>query len=822
MVLKGITQGVGFRPTVYRYARGFSVAGFVRNDSDGVTIEVEGEPGEVARFEEGLAGALPPLSRIESREAADILASGGDAFAIELSGEPRGGVPPIPADIATCPECFSELSDPQNRRFGYPFITCTLCGPRFTIVNSSPYDRSRTSMARFAMCPECAREYRDPADRRFHSETNSCEACGPRLGLLSPAGETLATGNAAIESAVAKIASGGIVAVRGIGGFHLACDARNEAAVEELRGRKGRAEKPFAVMVRDIEAAAGMAMLTEEDKRLLESPVAPIVITPRAPSCDLPASIAPGNPTIGIFVAYTPLHRLLFDAFRGSSFILHPSSFRSPALVMTSANRSDEPIAIANDEALKRLDGIADAFLVHDREIVCRADDSIFRRLGGLAVVFRRSRGIVPEGIRVSVPGPDVLALGGELKNTVAVLSGEFVYPSPHIGDLETAEAHDHFERSILMMEDFTGCRPGVVACDMHPEYLSTKHAFRLSGRTADLGGGRIPPGASPHQAVPGGLGGEESGAAPQETRLPPGRLTAHVGGVRVVQVQHHHAHVAACMAEHGLNGPVIGVSFDGTGYGPDGTIWGGEFLVADYGGFRRAGMLKPVPMPGGSKAIREPFRMAVGFLSGTAAVPAGRVLENLGLTEAEFVTHSAIACQRELSPLTSSAGRLFDAVAAVTGVARLSTFEGQAAMALEAAAARADGKEDSYPCVIARFEGRLVVDTPLLFAQVVGDVSSGVRPEVIARKFHDSLTAAVLAVCVALRTDTGLGNVVLTGGVFQNAIMTELCENALRGAGFSVYRHARVPPNDGGISAGQAVVAREVVRCASQYRCEW
>ncbi|MBI5529070.1 MAG: carbamoyltransferase HypF [Deltaproteobacteria bacterium] len=816
VVLRGVTQGVGFRPTVYRYARGFAVTGFVRNDSDGVTIEVEGEPCEVSRFEEGLAGAIPPLSRIDSREAADVPPAGGESFAIEASSEPRGGVPPIPADIATCPECFSELSDPQNRRSGYPFITCTLCGPRFTIVRSSPYDRERTSMKPFSMCPECAREYAEPGDRRFHSETNSCETCGPRLALLDPGGGTVGAGHAAVEAAAEKIAQGGIVAVKGMGGFHLACDARNESAIDELRRRKGRAEKPFAVMVRDVEAAGKVAALTEEDKRLLLSPVAPIIIATRVATCDLPVSIAPGNPTIGVFIAYTPLHRLLFDAVPP-----HASSLMPHAFVMTSGNRSDEPIAIGNDEALSRLDGIADAFLVHDREIVCRADDSILRRLGGRAVVFRRSRGIVPEGIKVHVPGPDVLALGGELKNTVAVLAGEFVYPSPHIGDLETAEAHDHFRASIEMMQEFTGCRPDVIACDMHPEYLSTKFALDLEGKEADLGGSRTPLRAAPHQALFCASMGNESGAALREARPPPKAQEKLRQDVRVIQVQHHHAHVAACMVEHGLLGPVIGVSFDGTGYGPDGTVWGGEFLVADYGGFKRAGTLKPVPMPGGAKAIREPFRMATGFLSGMAGTPPERVLANMGMTEAEFVTYSAIARQAEFSPLTSSAGRLFDAVAAIAGIARLSTFEGQAAMALEAAAARADGRDDSYPCVVNRVDGRMVVDTPLLVAQIAEDVSSGVRPEVIARKFHDSLAAAVLAVCIAIRGDTGLESVVLTGGVFQNAIMTELCENALRGTGFSVYRHARIPPNDGGISVGQAVVAREVVRCASRYRCE-
>ena len=760
---------MGFRPAIFRYARSFKLTGFVRNDTDGVTIEVEGDTGEISHFGSGLHAVVPALARIDSITIEDIQPTGEAAFRIIPSVSSSGGVPPIPADIATCPDCLAEMEDSSNRRYGYPFITCTACGPRFTLVRKTPYDRERTSMSAFRMCPECEREYNDPSDRRFHSETNSCGICGPRLELLDGEGRKLDPDEKALEGASQALLEGKIVAIKGIGGFHLACNALDAEAVKRLRNKKGRAEKPFAVMVRDLDEIAKLVKLDECDAELLASPVAPILIADRIAGANLPEEIAPGNHTLGIFVAYSPMHRLLFSS-------------GLKALVMTSGNKSEEPIAISNIEAVERLKGIADFYLVHDREILCRADDSIMKRINGTPVVMRRSRGIVPEGIPVPVAGPDVLALGGELKNTIAILAGKYAYTSPYVGDLENPEAFDHFRESIERLQTFCDCRPSIIACDMHPGYMSTSFAERLVSS------------------------GQVEGNA-----------------IKLVKVQHHHAHVVSCMAEHGINETVIGVSFDGTGYGPDGTVWGGEFLVADNAGFNRAGMLRQVSMPGGDAAAREPYRMAASYIyEAFGPEPDPHLLESAGISKSDYRVFSAMMKNSVSCPLTSSAGRLFDAVSALLGICRQSTFEGQAAMALETMAMDCgmNVKPEKYRAPVIEKNGKLVVDTVELFRQIAIDVLDGKDRNNIAMMFHSALTEAVVDVCRRIREKHSLEKVILSGGVFQNAIFSKLCQDSLKINGFNVFAHGSVPPNDGGICVGQAVVAREVDGCVSPYRC--
>ncbi|MFA6035264.1 MAG: carbamoyltransferase HypF, partial [Myxococcota bacterium] len=549
------------------------------------------------------------------------------------------------------------------------------------------------------MCPDCLAEYRDPLNRRFHSETNSCPVCGPHVTLLTPSGDVIATGDAAIAETAKRLAVGEIAAIKGVGGFHLACDAMNVRALALLRERKGRGGKPFAIMVRDTEAARSIVKISAGAESLLSSPVAPIVIAKRQPGCRVPVQTAPGNDTLGVFVAYTPLHRMLFK---------HAEPLGLHTLVMTSGNLSDEPIAIGNAEALERLGGLADVMLVHDREILCRADDSIFREINSRPVVFRRARGVVPEGVRIIGEGPDVLALGGELKSTVAIASGRQAWLSPHIGDLETAEAFDHFTESIDRLQEFCDRRPDIVACDMHPEYLSTKHAATMTG-------------------------------------------------IRVIHVQHHHAHIAACMAENGVSGPVIGVSFDGTGYGPDGTVWGGEFMVADLAGFTRVGHLRQVRMPGGARAIKEPFRMAVAYLDGAfGSFRDKRLLEVLKLAPQEFETYSSLGRSGVASPLTSSAGRLFDAVSALVGLERLASFEGQAAIALECAAAASPVQHELYTVPVTGEAARFTVDTVELFRQIALDALRGEDYRELALRFHNSLGLAVASACAMVRDAGG------------------------------------------------------------------
>ncbi|HSZ43062.1 MAG TPA: carbamoyltransferase HypF [Trebonia sp.] len=742
--VEGIVQGVGFRPFVYSLATGLGLGGFVGNDGDGVFAEVEGSPTAVGEFLRRLEREAPPLARIEHVTATPLTPHGPAAFTIVTSGlaGPRRAL--VSADTATCADCLRELADPADRRFGYPFINCTNCGPRFTIVRDVPYDRALTTMADFAMCAPCAAEYHDPGNRRFHAQPTCCPACGPRLRLLDATRAELP--GDPLTAAAGLLRRGHVLAVKGLGGYHLAADATSERAVAALRTRKHREDKPFAVLVADLDAARRWCGVDAAAADLLASPARPIVLLPRRSDGELvlAESTAPGNRRLGLMLPYTPLHHLLIRAV-------------GCPLVLTSGNVSDEPIAYRDDDALARLGGIADAFLIHDRAIHIRTDDSVARVFRGRPVLLRRSRGYVPEPLTapVSFPRP-VLACGAELKNTFCLAKERHAFVSQHIGDLENAETLRSFTEGIEHFSRLFEIEPLVVAHDLHPEYLSTKYALDLDG-------------------------------------------------VELAGVQHHHAHIASCLADNGIAGPVIGVAFDGTGYGADGTIWGGEFLVADLAGFRRGGHLAPVPMPGGAASIREPWRMAAAYLDGAFAGAPPDGLEVIGRNSGRWGPVVTMARMGVNSPLTSSAGRLFDAVAALLGVRDVISYEGQAAIELEQ---RADLSEEGFYQASIHHVAPFRVDAVDLVRAAVTDLEAGVRREVISARFHNGVAAAIEAGCLLLRERTGLGAVALSGGVFQNTLLLGETARRLRARGFTVLTHARVPCNDGGISLGQAVVA--------------
>ncbi|HXH88173.1 MAG TPA: carbamoyltransferase HypF [Gaiellaceae bacterium] len=704
-VVKGIVQGVGFRPFVYGIARRNALSGFVLNDGEGVVIEVEGEEPALARFATALVEEAPALAQVDSVESRQVAPRGGTEFTIEVS-EARGSTALIPADVATCDDCLRELFDPADRRYRYPFINCTQCGPRFTIVTGVPYDRPLTTMAGFPLCTACRLEYEDPANRRFHAEPIACPVCGPQVTL-------------AIESAAQLLRDGRILAVKGLGGYHLACDAASEAAVARLRGRKLREDKPFALMTNEPEL---VVELHDEEAGLLSSRERPIVLASRRADAPVAPSVAPGSPWLGVMLPYTPLHHLLLAEFGG-------------ALVMTSGNRSDEPIATGDEEARERLGEIADAFLAHDRPIHRRCEDSVVRA----AYQIRRSRGYVPGALPLPVAAPrPIVAAGAELKSTFCVARGAQAFLSPHLGDLDSELAYRAFLTDLALYLAMLGAEPEVIAHDLHPEYLATKWALD------------------------------------QDAEL--------------VGVQHHHAHAAACLAEHGETGPALALVFDGTGYGTDGTLWGGELLRCDLSSFERLAHLDPVPLPGGEAAIREPWRMAASCLSRTGTpVPWERW---------ELVRHSL----EVNAPLSSGMGRLFDAVAAVLGVRETVTYEGQAAIELEQLA----GTVPAEPWPWRFGDGaRLVTDCYL----ALGDGRD--RAE-IAAIFHETVAAAAATACAEAESPR---TVVLSGGTFQNLRLLGSTRRRLEELGFSVLTHRRVPPNDGGISYGQAAVAAACLR---------
>ncbi len=744
ILVEGVVQGVGFRPFVYTLAERHGLSGWVRNTAGGVEMEVEGAPGAVSAFLDGLIGEAPPLAHIDQVRAEDLPPRGYGAFEIRHSQDGEG-FQPVSPDVATCPLCLREVMNPADRRFRYPFTNCTHCGPRFTIIRSIPYDRPNTTMAGFTMCGECQAEYDDPADRRFHAQPNACPACGPRLTLVNSHGEALA-GDPLAETQ-RLLASGGIAAIKGIGGFHLACDATSEAAVRRLRARKGREAKPMALMAPNLAAAERLCVLSDEEGALLRSAARPIVLLRERPSSGIASAVAPGLDCLGLMLPYSPLHHLLFRGERA----------RFRALVLTSGNRTDEPIATDNADALARLGGIADVFLMHDRPIHIRCDDSVTRVAAGSELPIRRSRGYAPFPVRLPFDCRPILACGAELKSTVCLAQGPYAFMSPHIGDLENYETYTSYDLMIKQMADLFRIQPEVVAHDLHPGYLSTRYAMGLD-----------PPFAR-------------------------------------VAVQHHHAHIAACMAEHRLTGTVIGVAFDGTGYGTDGRIWGGEFLVADYGGFERAAHWGYVPMPGGDRAVREPFRMALAHLLNAygrwdPALPPVR--------EATETERTIIRRQIERgvnAPLTSSVGRLFDAVASIVGVRHRARYEAQAAIELEALV---DPTADrAYPVVIMGHTPAVIDPAPIIRG-VVADLQARLPVPIIASRFHATIAAAIVEGCKTIRDSTGLNRVVLSGGVFQNVTLLSGVVRGLAGVGLEVFTHHLVPPNDGGIALGQAVVA--------------
>jgi hydrogenase maturation protein HypF len=741
--ITGIVQGVGFRPFIYNLARSHSIRGWVLNNEKGVSIDAEGDDGDLDRFIEAIPRSAPSLARIESFDVAYFPPFGYRSFEIRLSEEAREKFVLISPDVATCDPCLSELFSPADFRYRYPFTNCTLCGPRYTIIKDIPYDRHKTTMSPFLMCPVCQKEYEDPGDRRFHAQPNACPACGPSLELIDREGEPVA--GDPVETVVHLFEAGKIMAIKGIGGFHLACDATRDDAVSALRARKFREDKPFAVMCRDIEEIARHCELSQEETRLLSGNERPIVLLTKKASSSIADSVAPYQKTLGVMLPYSPLHHLLL---RGSL----------KSLVMTSGNVSDEPIAYRNKEALSRLSAIADYFLFHNREIHTRCDDSVTRIFEAKPYILRRSRGYVPFPVKVAFPLEMLLACGAELKNTFCLTRGRYAFMSHHIGDLENLETLSSFEEGIEHFKRLFYIEPSAVVYDLHPDYLSTRYALSLSD-------------------------------------LPK------------VGVQHHHAHVASCMAENGIEGEVIGVVLDGTGYGTDGTIWGGEFLIAGLRDFNRAAHLKPVPMPGSSMAIREPWRMAMVYLSEAF----GGEEENLKIEMINRVDLQKWAFLKRMiekrinTPLTSSMGRLFDAVSALLSVRHTVRYEGQAAIELESIADRSATEE--YPFSILKDEEPMVIDPTEAVRALVNDLSDGVSPSVISGRFHRTVASVIVETCRAIRTASGLNRAVLSGGVFQNMLLLYLAKEGLERSGFDVYTHELVPTNDGGISLGQAVI---------------
>ena len=745
----GIVQGVGFRPFVYRLAQDCHLTGFIANTPAGVTIEVQGELDQLDRFLQRLPAEIPPLAKITSLLPRDAEPQSESVFRIvasHLDAPPKALISP---DVAVCDDCLREMRNPRDRRFRYPFINCTNCGPRFTIIRDIPYDRARTSMASFIMCPACQAEYDDPANRRFHAQPNACWDCGPQVQLLSADG-SLHDVAEPLREAARLLDNEGILAVKGLGGFHLACNARSEATVATLRERKRRVEKPFAVMLRRIEDLNRFCEADDAACKLLLSIERPIVLLPRKPDSGLAESIAPRNRFLGVFLPYTPLHHLLF------------ASGKFDALVMTSANLSEEPIAIDNDEAIRRLQGIADAYLVHNRDILRRCDDSVIRLVAGRAQMLRRSRGFVPVPVPLERESPPILAVGGELKNTICIVRGTEAFLSQHIGDLENLESYKFFEEAVQHLQRILEVHPKIIAYDLHPDYFSTKWA-----------------------------------------------LERQAEGVQLIGVQHHHAHIASCMAENHLDGKVIGIALDGTGYGTDGAVWGGEVLLADYKDFERAAHFEYISLPGGAAAIHEPWRVALSYLVkhyvkdfGSLDLPFLR-----GIDDRRRQVIQQMIDRQIHSPRTSSCGRLFDGVAALTGIRSTVNYEAQAAIELEMAAYDSTD-EGAYPLELIPDGTHWQIGTFPLFQSILADLRQPKPVSDISRRFHAGLAATFVDLAQKIREQTQLNRVCLSGGCFHNILFFRLLLDGLRAQSFEVYFHSEVPAGDGGISLGQALIA--------------
>jgi len=737
---KGIVQGVGFRPFIFQIAKRYSLHGWVLNTSGGVLIEVEGEEESLQAFLDDLTMQLPPLAKIDNISVVEAEATGYQDFRIRQSKSQPGEYVSISPDVGTCVDCQLELMDINNHRYGYAFINCTNCGPRFSIINDIPYDRQYTSMQPFQMCDTCAQEYQEPSDRRFHAQPNACAQCGPLLTFI--AGEPLQVINGdAIKQTVHALREGKIVAVKGLGGFHLACAAANEAAVAQLRQRKHRYGKALAVMMRDLEQVVRYCELSATEEKLLVSPRRPIVILKQQQGVKLAPSVTQGLPTLGVMLPYTPLHFLLLASYQ------HP-------LVMTSGNISEEPLVSSNEEALEKLSGIADCFLMHNRDIINKIDDSVTRIIAGREAVIRRARGYAPEPMLLPEQLPEILSCGPEQKNTFCLTRDRHAFVSQHIGDLDNLPTLEYYERMIAFYKHIFRINPLIVAHDLHPAYLSTQYA-------------------------------------------------QSIGNVQLIGVQHHHAHIVSCMLENGITGQVIGIACDGTGYGLDGNLWGGEFLLVDYRSFARLGHFKYVRMPGGEKAIKKPYRMAYGYLYSLFGKEASAFQKYIETIDAQERLLMEQQMDKQLNaPLTSSCARLFDAVSALINIARHVRYEGEAAIRLESII-------DEHVSDYYNFDlQEHILDPAPILKGIYKDLLSNVAPSIIAAKFHNTLINALTMVCQEISSHTGVKKICLSGGVFQNAYLLQGLVKQLTKQGLEVFWQQKVPANDGGISLGQVMIA--------------
>jgi hydrogenase maturation protein HypF len=770
--ITGIVQGVGFRPFVYKQATQQGLTGWVCNTSAGVDIEVNGEPAEITNFINNIKSDAPPLARIDSIEYHQIPVSPYGSFEILHSKEISNSFQPISPDFCICEDCLRELFDPTNRRYLYPFINCTNCGPRLTIIEEIPYDRQYTTMKDFEMCPNCKSEYSDPVDRRFHAQPIACPVCGPQVWLESSdkkggiQNQLIAKYDDAISSAQKMLVKGKIIAIKGLGGFHLACDATNPRAVAELRKRKLRVDKPFALMMPDIASVEAHCILSDTEHELLVSRERPIVILKRKENSSIALDISPRQNTLGIMLPYTPLHYLLFSPLRKNRYIKQNKPKQTPPLVMTSGNLSEEPIAIDNNEARERLSGLADAFLMHDRPIRTRCDDSVIRTFRGNTFPLRRSRGYAPFPVYLKSVSPQILAVGVELKNAFCLTRDQYAFLSHHIGDMENVETYDSFVDSITHYESLFRIKPIAIAYDLHPNYLASRYAID--------------------------------------------RATSE--GLHSFGIQHHHAHIAACMVENSIasDRPIIGVAFDGTGFGEDGAIWGGEFMLADYQGYKRVCHLAYIPLPGGDTAIRKPARTALAYLWSSKLEWDPEYLPVVSICAEE---RSILKSQLEFNintPLSSSMGRFFDAVASITGVQQKINYEAQAAIEFEGLADPCENGEYNW---ILEPNGnhngpQYQINPAPLINEVLENMQNNISISIISTRFHNSIARMVYKVCTTLRSDYGIDDVVLSGGVWQNMTLLHRTYNLLVSDNFRVYIHHQVPTNDGGLALGQAVIA--------------
>ncbi|OGW39536.1 MAG: carbamoyltransferase HypF [Nitrospirae bacterium RBG_13_39_12] len=790
ILVKGIVQGVGFRPFVYSLAKSLNLTGFVMNSSEGVVIEIEGK--NTSNFIDRLKREAPPLSQIMGIDITIMQHQGYHDFRI-IKSKDEGSFTLISSDVSTCKDCLSELFNMNDRRYLYPFINCTNCGPRYTITRSIPYDRPNTTMSLFKMCTECEKEYNNPGDRRFHAQPNACHVCGPHVQLIITNEKLKDYGkDNPIESTIELLKNGNIIAVKGLGGFHIACDATNEEAVKSLRFIKRKNNKPFALMAPDVETIKNFCEVSREDEVLLTSTKRPVVLLKKLRN-NLTEAISPNNPCIGFMLPYTPLHYLLFYyplTRTDTGIIEKPQEVTNfEALIMTSGNISEEPIVIDNNEAISRLSGIADAFLIHNRDIFMRVDDSVVRVIGNkvgadgqvkqynseekpaditrnISLSFiRRSRGYVPDPIPLHEDGPEVLGCGSDIKNTFTLTKGSFAIPSQHIGDMENYETLEFFEESLKNLKDVYRVKPEAIAYDLHPGYLSTQWALR------------------------------------QED-------TKKIG------IQHHHAHIASVMAEKGIKDKVIGVSFDGTGYGTDGNLWGGEIMIADVFGFERLGHFKYIPLPGGETSVKEPWRIAVSYIKDLAGDDTIPYLKSIGFIDKygneKIKDVLKIVDKKQFSPLSSGAGRLFDAVSAIIGVCDKNTFEGESAIALESLTT--PDVVDDYPVDI-KSRKTIEIDFSQTILRIINDLLKGEGKDIISSKFHNTILSVIFRVVKKLSYVYLIKDVVLCGGVFQNMYLMERAIDLLKSAGMDVHIHEKIPCNDAGISLGQAYIIREMIK---------